>query len=88
MREYQPKIAASEHIAKERQRILDDVQILSDWQSKRREELKAEKGEDYLPSTEDFNTAWDDPTVRAAIDRLGSEDTWHSMTDQEKQKVI
>lgn len=88
MNEYQPSIPVSEAIAKQRQQVLDDVQVLSEWQSRRRQELKAEKGDTYQPTTEDFNTAWSDATVRAALDRLGSEDTWGAMSDEDKQKAI
>lgn len=88
MNEHQPKIPVNEHIATERQKILDSLSTISAWQTKRREELKAEHGEGYQPTTEDFNTAWDDPTVRAAVDHLGSDDTWHSRDDASKAAAI
>ncbi|MGL5060515.1 MAG: helicase-related protein [Microcoleus sp.] len=88
MNEEQPKIAANEYIGKGRQQILDDIKVLSDWQSQHREKLKEAKGETYQPTTEDFNAAWESPEVRAAIDRLGSDDTWGSFDDTQKQAAI
>lgn len=88
MNQYQPKIQVSDRVAKGRQQILDDIQYLSDWQSKRREELKEEHGEGYKPSTADFNTAWGDPKVKEILDRLGSQDTWHSMDDDGKAQSV
>jgi len=88
MNEYQPKVKVNDHIAKERQSILDHVQTLSDWQSQKRDDLKAEHGPGYQPSPEDFADGFDDPAVRAAVDRLGSDDTWHALSDGDKRAAI
>lgn len=88
MREEQPKIPANEHVSQGRQKILDDIKILSDWQTQHRATLKETHGEKYQPTTQDFNAAWDVPEVRAAIDRLGSEDTWGAMDETQKQAAI
>ncbi len=88
MNEEQPKIPANEYIGKGRQQVLDDIKVLSDWQSQHREKLKVDRGEDYQPTTEDFNAAWESPEVRAALDRLGSDDTWGGMDDTQKQAAI
>ncbi|HEY9752572.1 MAG TPA: DEAD/DEAH box helicase, partial [Coleofasciculaceae cyanobacterium] len=88
MNEYQPTLDVSDRIAGERQRILDDLSLLSDWQSQRREQLKAEKGDDYRPSTADFNTAWEVPAIREALDRLGSANTWGALDEAGKQQAI
>lgn len=88
MNEYQPKIQISEKMAAERQRIMDDVGAIAKWQKKRRAELKEANGPGYQPTTEDFNTAWEDPEVRAAVDRLGAADTWGAMTEGDRQAAI
>lgn len=88
MREEQPKIPANEHVSQGRQKILDDIKILSEWQTQHRATLKETNGEKYQATTEDFNAAWDVPEVRAAIDRLGSEDTWGAMDEAQQQAAI
>lgn len=88
MNEHQPKVKVSDYIAEGRQRVLDDVQVLSKWRSQHQQKLKEMHGSDYQPTTEDFNEAWNDPDVRAAVDRLGSEDTWHSLDDDGKSGAI
>ncbi|MBD2019312.1 DEAD/DEAH box helicase [Leptolyngbya sp. FACHB-36] len=86
MRELQPKIAPSSHQAAERQRILEDTRIVSDYFSRRSNELKEQSVS--MLDTEQFNDAWREPEVRAAIDRLASEDTWGKMSDEQKQASI
>lgn len=88
MHEHQPKIEINDHIANQRQQILDDVATISAWQSRHRDRLKGEKGALYQAQPEDFAAAWDDPKVRAAVDRLGSADTWGQMSEEEQQQAI
>ncbi len=88
MNEYQPVVKANEKIAAARQEILDKMKVISEWQTGHREKLKEQHGANYQPTTEDFNVAWDNPEVRAAIDHLGSNETWHKLDDKGKQDAI
>ena len=87
-REHQPQISASEMIAQKRQEILDDVQTISQWQSEHRKVLAEKHGDNYRPTPQDFNAAWKNEAVRASIDRLASENTWHKRSDEEKAGAI
>jgi SNF2 family DNA or RNA helicase len=85
MNEHQPRIQVSGHVAKERQKILDHTETISDYLKAKTREIK---GQGREPTTEDFNDAWNNPQVVAAIDSLASKDTWHQLTDEQKQQAI
>lgn len=91
MRHTKPKVELTQHQKEGRTQILKHYDTVQKWytgEMKRVLAEKAERGDSSPLSGADFARAWDNEEVRAAVDALGSGDTWGSMSDEQKAQAI